>query len=46
MPCTEKVGHLLKNVMVNTDGVFALMQYQKNQELKEKNEELITMQIK
>lgn len=40
----KKVGHLLKNVMVNTDGVFALMQYQKNQELKEKNEELITMQ--
>ena len=40
----KKVGHLLKNVMVNTDGVIALMQYQKNQELKEKNEELITMQ--
>ena len=40
----KKVGNLLKNVMVNTDGVIALTQYQKSQELKEKNEELLTMQ--
>lgn len=40
----KKAGNLLKNVMVNTDGIIALTQYQKNQELKEKNEELLTMQ--
>lgn len=40
----KKVGNLLKNVMINTDGIIALTQYQKNQEMKEKNEELLTMQ--
>ncbi|MCI5656031.1 MAG: ATP-binding protein [Ruminococcus sp.] len=40
----KKVGNLLKNVMVNTDGIIELTMYQKNQEIKEKNEEILTMQ--